>query len=221
MSQGVGSDQVSPLPTLFSKKHDTRRPISFPQALLNSKLNPSGSFLRKTTEQPHSTTFRAKYGLKAPGLLEDIFREKAPPTIPDQSTSSPFKSLIRVPAALNMLGDIPVNANIRRKPSKIPFKENILSIEVPPTILEYEKVIKGKTDITQKSIQEELVKLRDENSILNSLIKKLIIEEVEITTLPQKSNNNENVEILVEAVKQNPSILTRIQGLRNLHSSAN
>ena len=92
---------------------------------------------------------------------------------------------------------------------------------MPPTILEYEKDVKGKTDISQKSILEELVKLRDENSILNSLIRKLIIEEVEITTLPQESNVNEDVEILVEAVKENPSLLTRIQGLRHLNSSVN
>ena len=154
-------------------------------------------------------------------MLEDIFKEKAAPTIPDQTTRSPFKSLIRVPQALNTLGDISLRANIRRKPSKIPFKENILSIEVPPTILEYENGVKGKTEIAQKSILEELVKLRDENSILNSLIRKLIIEEVEITTLPQESNVEEDVEKLVEAVKNNPSLLTRIQGLRNLNSSDN
>ena len=92
---------------------------------------------------------------------------------------------------------------------------------MPPTILEYENGVKGKTEIAQKSILEELVKLRDENSILNSLIRKLIIEEVEITTLPQESNVEEDVEKLVEAVKNNPSLLTRIQGLRNLNSSDN
>lgn len=121
-----------------------------------------------------------------------------------------------------MSGDISVNANTRRKLSiKTPFKENILSIEVPPTILEYGKGVKGKSDITQKSILEELVKLRDENTILNSLIRKLIIEEVEIATLPQESKIDKNVEILVDAVKENPSLLTRIQGLRHLNSPVN
>ena len=98
-----------------------------------------------------------------------------------------------------------------------------MSIEVPPTILNYQnsKTNEGKTDKRLQDIHEELVKLRDENSILNSLIRKLIIEEVEITTLPQETKNNNDVEILVKAVKQNPSLLTRIQGLRNLNSSAN
>ena len=157
MSQGVGSDQVSPLPTFLRKKHDTRRPISFPQALLNSKLNPSGSFLRITTEQPHSTTFRAKYGLKAPGLLEDIFREKAPPTIPDQTTRSPFKSLIRVPAALNMLGDIPVNANIRRKPSKIPTRKPTRKPARKPVAPVYQLYQKDQDQIRDASYISDVV----------------------------------------------------------------
>ena len=216
---------MSPVPSFFSSNLDTntRSPILLPQALLNSKLNPSGSFKIITTERPLSTTFRAKYGLKAPGLLEDIFREKASTTLSDHTTRAPFKSLIKVPPALNQLRDISLSATNRKKPSKIPFKENILSIEVPPTILNYQnsKTNEGKTDKRLQDIHEELVKLRDENSILNSLIRKLIIEEVEITTLPQETKNNNDVEILVKAVKQNPSLLTRIQGLRNLNSSAN
>ena len=216
---------MSHVPTFFSSYHDTntRNPIPLPQALLNSKLNPSGSFIRITTEQPLSTTFRAKYGLKAPGLLEDIFREKASTPPSDHTTRIPFKSLIKVPPALTQLRDISLSTMNRRKPSKIAFKENILSIEVPPTILNYQNTNanNGKKEIKLESIHEELEKLRDKNSVLNSLIRKLIIEEREITTLPQKSEINNDVAILVEAVKQNPSLLTRIQGLRNLNSSVN
>ena len=216
---------MSPVPTFFSSYPDTNKisPIPLPQALLNSKLNPSGSFIRITTERPLSTTFRAKYGLKAPGLLEDIFREKASTPLSDHTRRIPFKSLIKVPPALNQLRDISLTATNRKKPSEGPFKENILSIKVPPTLLNYRNsdANEGKTDIKPKSIHEELEKLCDENSILNSLIRKLIVEEVEITTMPQKSKINNDVEILVEAVKQNPSLLTRIQGLRNLNSSAN
>ena len=224
--QGVGADQVSPVPTFFSSYHDTntRSPIPLPQALLNSKLNPSGSFIRITTEQPLSTTFRAKYGLKAPGLLEDIFREKvSTPSLDHTTRIPPFKSLIKVPPALTQLRDNSLSTMNRRKPSEIAFKENILSIEVPPTILNYQNTNanNGKTEIKLESIHEEFEKLRDENSALNSLIRKLIIEEREITTLPQKSEINNDVAILVEAVKQNPSLLTRIQGLRNLNSSVN
>merc|ERR1711983_566345 len=96
---------------------------------------------------------------------------------------------------------------------------------------------------------DELTALHKENALLNSLIRKLIIEEVEnigpTEQIAKKhhthdykhekhhthdykdENHHKNnkyypkvsqVELLVAAVKDNPDLLTRIQGLRNLKS---
>ena len=153
--------------------------------------------------------------------------ERTPVAEQDQTTPSPFKSLIKVPPALNLFGDFSVNANNRRNPARVPFKESILSVEVPSIILDYQDKNTDNafeiTGIPQKSIHDELLNLHEENSILNTLIRRLLIEEV----TPPLSNHtmvhgteNNAVEILVKAVKQDPSLLTRIQGLKNLNSGA-
>ena len=228
ISKGVGSDQVDPIPSILrsNNNENKRSPLPLPEAL-QEFTSSQGYFLKLSTEKPPSSTFRAKYGLKAPALLQGVFMERTPVAEQDQTTQSPFKSLIKVPPALNLFGDFSVNANNRRNPARVPFKESILSVEVPSIILDYQDKNTDNafeiTGIPQKSIHDELLNLHEENSILNTLIRRLLIEEV----TPPLSNHtmvhgteNNAVEILVKAVKQDPSLLTRIQGLKNLNSGA-
>ena len=102
-----------------------------------------------------------------------------------------------------------------------------------------EETIGQDSDSSLNNSHEELSKLHEENSILNILIRKLLIDEVEMTSnysniiskptpirpdQHQKEHKHQNmdkpqasaVDILVDAVKENPSLITRIQGLRNL-----
>ena len=120
-----------------------------------------------------------------------------------------------------------------------------MALKVPPIIISNtevqvsEETIGQDSDSSLNNSHEELSKLHEENSILNILIRKLLIDEVEMTSnnsniiskptpirpdQHQKEHKHQNmdkpqasaVDILVDAVKENPSLITRIQGLRNL-----
>ena len=254
--QNLSPDNLYPVPVI-KKSH-----IPLPQALLPSKFlqHPSGldSVLHATTNPPPTTGFHAKYGLKPPSLLDGVFQEYVHPQTVQavKPTKSPFKSIIKVPSALDLYGDFSVNSNEKR--NQPPSSENhILSLEVPPMILtniDSQPTTFSKMDIHQRqkmypNQDDELTALHKENALLNSLIRKLIIEEVEnigpTEQIDEKhhthdykhekhhthdykdENHHKNnkyypkvsqVELLVAAVKDNPDLLTRIQGLRNLKS---
>ena len=121
-----------------------------------------------------------------------------------------------------------------------------MALKVPPIIISNtevqvsEETLAGQdSDSSLNNNHKELSKLHEENSILNILIRKLLIDEVEMTSnysniiskptpirpdQHQKEHKHQNmdkpqasaVDILVDAVKENPSLITRIQGLRNL-----
>ena len=248
-------DNISP-ENIYPVKTIKKIPIPLPQALLPSKFiqHPSGlsSVLHATTNQPPTTGFNAKYGLKPPSLLEGVFQEYVHPQTVQATkpTKSPFKSIIKVPSAIDIHGDFSVKSSDQRNQVET-SKKHILSLEVPSFILSnldqhstspYDrKTTLSNMDATlsqkmgEHSYQnDELAALHEENAILNTLIRKLVIEEVENlghtkhVDKNDKAHSYENhktqhydpnqsqVEILVAAVKDNADLLTRIQGLRNL-----
>ena len=173
-----------------------RPSIPLPAALRPNKFQ-SLSVLSATTEKPPSPTFSGDFGLKPPSEVSAGFTEYVDPAVLSSHygpTERTFQSLIKVPSALNLHGGFsqsPSQAQTGGRPQK-----TVLAFKIPPAIIQAQKPqqhhhhhhgLLSSLDLslrfilflTGSEVDDKLKELQTENSFLNNLVKKLLLDEVE------------------------------------------
>ena len=214
-TSGVGSKEATHL-SFNDYINESKKNVPYPPALLKTKHflpSQSNNIFFATTVRPRSTTFHAKYGLKPPSHLEMMFQEHVDPdNFKSRTTLSPFDSLIKVPQALRLNNDfVDTRSQILEKENE----KKILSIEVPPVILTQNS--NKEVSSNDGSVKNILHELNKENQLLNTLVRTLLVKQVN-SNQKHSLNQDENFNFFLKAFKKDPSIITRIQGLRNLQT---